>query len=146
MRDTIFTSNQPGGKTMTAGFWDDAEVICSYSRADALADGVLVDCSDLARKAGFKFPVALTSAVHADCVAWDNSKEKAYQDESGRLWDIFTMALCAIRKGSNTDRIAFSVLRVPRGGSRPSKVDLIMVIGPGDTPAPVITVMFPNED
>lgn len=128
-------------------FWEGAEVISSYSRADALADGVLVDVSELAREAGFKFPVALTSAVYSDCVAWDNAKEKAYQDESGRLWDIFTMALYTIRKGGrNTDTILFSVLRIPRGGKRPKNVALKMVIGPGDTPEPVITVMFPEED
>jgi hypothetical protein len=128
------------------GFWEGAEVIHVYSRADALADGVLVDVSELAREAGFKFPVALTSAVYNDCVAWDNAKEKAYQDESGRLWDIFTMALYTIRNGANTDAISFSVLRIPRGCKRPQKVDLRMVIGPGDTPEPVITVMFPHED
>ena len=34
--------------------WTDAEVIHVYTRAQALADGVLVDVSPLAREAGFK--------------------------------------------------------------------------------------------
>ena len=45
------------------GFWDDAEVISSYSRAQAIEDGVLVDVSTVAKEAGIKFPVAMTAAV-----------------------------------------------------------------------------------
>ena len=50
------------------GFWDDAEVIYAYTRAQALEDGVLVDASEIAREAGIGFPVALTRAVWANYV------------------------------------------------------------------------------
>jgi hypothetical protein len=40
-----------------------ADVIDAYSRAQALADGVLADVSPVAREAGIIFPVALTRAV-----------------------------------------------------------------------------------
>src|SRR3990172_13277670 len=40
-------------------------VIYSYSRADAINDGVLVDVSTLAKEAGIKYPVAVTARVHA---------------------------------------------------------------------------------
>jgi type I site-specific restriction endonuclease len=39
------------------------EPIHSYTRADAFADGYLVDVTDTAREAGFRFPVALTRAA-----------------------------------------------------------------------------------
>src|SRR6185437_8267129 len=39
------------------------EVIYSYTRAQAIADGVLVDVSETAKEAGFKYPVALTRMV-----------------------------------------------------------------------------------
>ena len=39
------------------------EVISSYSRAQAIEDGVLVDVSSVARAAGIKFPVAMTRTV-----------------------------------------------------------------------------------
>jgi hypothetical protein len=126
-------------------FWEGAEIIDVYSRADALADGVLIDVSELAKQAGFKFPVAITQAAHEDCVAWDSS-EKTPQDETGRLWDIFTMALYTIRKGVAGDTFLFRVLRVPMGGRRATYADLKMVIGPGDTPAPVMTIMLADED
>jgi hypothetical protein len=43
--------------------FDGMEIISSYSRAQALEDGVLIDISVLAREAGLKFPVAVTMAV-----------------------------------------------------------------------------------
>jgi hypothetical protein len=37
------------------GLWDDAKVISTYTRAQALEDGVLVDVSEMAKEAGIKF-------------------------------------------------------------------------------------------
>src|SRR4051794_4558851 len=37
------------------------EVIFAYTRADALADGVLIDVTDTAKEAGFRIPVAVTA-------------------------------------------------------------------------------------
>ena len=42
------------------------EPISIYTRAQAIEDGVLVDVSESAREAGFKFPVAVTRTVW-DC-------------------------------------------------------------------------------
>ena len=44
--------------------------VYTYTRAQALADGVLIDAGPLAREAGLRFPVALTGAAWQDCVAW----------------------------------------------------------------------------
>jgi len=51
--------------------FENAEVIDSYTRAQAIEDGVLIDVSNAAKEAGFRIPIALTTAVWADCVAWD---------------------------------------------------------------------------
>jgi hypothetical protein len=124
----------------------DAPVIHAYSRAQALADGALVDVSELARDAGFKVPVALTTKVWTDCVAWDQTREVAPQDETGRLWDVLTMAHMTARGRPDADRLTFSVLRIGSGHLRPSLVRLVLVIGPGDQGEPVITIMQPEED
>ena len=68
------------------------EAIHTYSRAQAIEDGVLVDVTETAKEAGFKFNTVVTRAVWEDCIAWNNSDEVAYQDESGRLWDVVFMA------------------------------------------------------
>lgn len=126
------------------------EPISIYTRAQALEDGALVDVSQVAGEAGFRVPVALTRAVWADCVEWTdtNSRHQTYQDEAGRLWDVLWMAFQRARRARGSDRVGFQLYRVPRGGRgvRPRLVSLDMVIGPGDSGEPVVTIMQPGED
>ena len=123
--------------------------IHTYSRAQAIEDGLLVDVSETASEAGFRHPVAMTRAAWEDCVEWseEDSRRQAYQDQSGRLWDVVWMAAQAARRGHG-DRLAFQLYRVPRGGRsvRPRLVTLHLHIGPGDNADPVITIMLPGED
>lgn len=126
------------------------KTIFVYTRAQAIADGALVDVSSQARDAGFRIPVVVTAAVWADCVAWSeaDSQRQVSQDEWARLWDVLWMASRAARRAQGAQRIAFSVNRVPRGGHgmRPRSVTLNLHIGPGDNAESVITILMPNED
>lgn len=129
--------------------FDETDIVFSYTRAQAIADGVLVDVSERAREAGFRIPVALTAAVWADAVSWNEADEKRareYQDESGRLWDVLHMACIAAGQSRNADRVAFTVFRAPRSGGKARPLKLAMLIGGGDHREPVITIMLPNED
>lgn len=124
-------------------------LIYTYSRADAIADGTLVDVSKMAREAGFRIPVAMTAAAWADCVAWSDtdSERQTLQDEAGRQWDVLWMAsLAALR--AQGERCLFQLYRVPRGGraTRPRLTSMHLHIGPGDAGEPVITILMPNED
>jgi hypothetical protein len=120
-------------------------VVFSYTRQQAIDDGVLVDVTKHAREMGFKYPVALTDTVYNDCVSWDNVDEPTYQDESGRLYDILWMAFLAARQSKESISF-FEVYRIPNGGSEPKPVKLKLHCGPGDQAEPVITIMFPHED
>ncbi len=126
------------------------DVIYSYTRAQALEDGYLVDVSEMAREAGLKVNTALTRAVWDDCVEWDDddSKRQTHQDQDGRLWDVLFMASMAARTNPNSSQILYQLYRVPRGGrgTRAKLVKLKLHIGPGDQGEPVITIMMPNED
>ncbi|WP_066260912.1 DUF6573 family protein [Hydrogenophaga flava] len=128
---------------------DTLPTIHSYTRADAIADGILIDATNMAREAGFKVPVALTAEVWNDCVTWteEDSKRQVLQDEAGRLWDVLWMAFVAARR-AHGDRISFQLYRVPRGGRgcRPRLTTLQLHIGPGDGMEPVITVLLPGQD
>ena len=126
--------------------WSDWQLISVYTRAQALADGSLVDASELARSAGFRLPVAVTAAAWADCIEWDQSRDGPGQDERGRLWDVLLLANVAARRCVRMARATLDLRRVPRGQELPELVELEMVIGPGDTPAPVLTIQFPGED
>lgn len=126
------------------------EPISTYTRAQALDDGMLVDVTEMAREAGFRLPVALTRAAFEDCVTWtdEDSKRQTYQDERGRLWDVLWMASIAARRNAGGDCCRFQLYRVPRGGRgvRPRLVTLEMHIGGGDDGEPVITIMQHGED
>ena len=127
------------------------DVISTYTRAQAIEDGQLIDVSETAREAGFTLPVAMTATVWADCIAWtdDDIEKQAYQDESGRLWDVLYMAYHGIRTSkASGDQLLYQLYRVPRDGHSTEAVlvTLKLIIGPGDTLEPVITILLPNED
>lgn len=127
------------------------EVISTYTRAQAIEDGVLIDTGSMAQEAGFKWPVAVTSAAWADCIAWteDDSDKQVYQDQSGRLWDVLFMASHAIRNGSGSgDRLLFKLYRVRRDGYSKEAIlaTLKLIVSPGDQGEPVITILLPDED
>ncbi|SCC95153.1 conserved hypothetical protein [Thiomonas sp. X19] len=134
------------------------EPISTYTRAQAIEDGQLIDLSTTAREAGIVWPVALTSAAWGDCVEWTDATEarKGYtgQSESGRLWDVVWMLSLAIRSAlrrgldASQQPLYYSLHRTPTAGRgvMPRLVQLKFVIGPGDDGRPVITVMLPGED
>ena len=128
------------------GFWDDAEVIYAYTRAQALEDGVLVDVSEMAKETGIKFPVALTSAVYDKYVEVPDGITG--QDEGGRLWDILWMLRCAARQ-CHRDTLHFQLYVRNHNRERLDYQDLVTlkaVCSPGDRGEPVITIMLPDED
>ena len=127
------------------------EVVSVYTRAQALADGVLIDAGPMAREAGFRWPVAVTAGVWADCVAWDDtdSERQTHQDQSGRLWDVLFMAAYAARANADAgSELLFELYRVPRDGqaTEAELTTLKLVVGPGDDGKPVMTILLPNED
>jgi hypothetical protein len=119
------------------------EPIFTYSRAQALEDGVLVDVSGTAVEAGIKFPVAVTRAV------WDRYVEVpegvSCQDQAGRCWDLCWMLRCAIYANRSGSIINYELF-VRNDNRRARRVELKAVCGPGDQAEPVITVLLPEED
>ena len=113
------------------------DVIYSYTRAQALEDGVLVDVSAMAKEAGFKYPVAVTAALWAQIQAIPK-RVAAYQDPTGRLWDVLWMCSRAARRNAKS-RLEFQVI-LDTEGTRKRYKTYLADIGPGDDAAPVITI------
>ena len=142
----------PDTRTDTAPQSQDWPVIHTYTRAEALADGVLVDVTATAKEAGFKVPTAVTASVFNECIEWteeDADQSRTYQDQAGRLWDVLYLA--AVKARSLRDRrqnqLLYELHVVPRPGhDHPRLRTLKLVIGPGDDAEPVATIMLPNED
>lgn len=132
------------------------EPIDVYTRAQALADGALVEVpAGIARESRFVVPVALTAAAWGDCVSWDDADTERtglIQDQTGRLRDVLTMARLAARRATGP-AVVFTVARLPRepqpfaeDGPEAEEVQLVMHTGPGDQGEQVITIMMPGED
>lgn len=125
------------------------EPVSIYTRADAIADALLIDISVTAREAGFRIPVAMTARAWDNCVAWTetDSQMQTTQDEAGRLWDVVWLA-SRIARNARGQRRPFQLYRVPRDGhaTRPALTALHLHIGPGDAGEPVITILMPDED
>jgi hypothetical protein len=141
---------QEDHQDLDAIFGEALNFISGYSRAQALADGVLVDVSEVAKEAGFRVPVALTTGVWERAVAWSaaDTARQTPQDESGRLWDVLWMAYVAARRASGGCQVPYQLHVVPRGGraTRARLLTLHMQIGPGDDGEAVITITLPGED
>lgn len=121
---------------------EETPVVFSYSRAEALADGTLRDAGQLARDAGFGFPVALTSAAWEKVVTVPTYA--LGESEGGRLWDVLNVLKWVVQD-SDADDVDFLVCVTSHSGGS-EEVPLRAVCGPGDDGEPVITVMLEGED
>lgn len=125
---------------------DFGEVVFTYTRAQAIADGVQVEVTKTAQEAGIRFPMFITRAVFDNYVAVPAGVTA--QDEAGRLWDLVWMTRFAIlRSKPGCDRLPVA-LYVRNDNTRSRLVKLVAQCGPLDIddPQPAITLMMPDED
>ncbi len=110
-------------------------VISSYSRAQAIEDGVLVEIKsdDFDGATLFKHPMVFTSALFSDLQRGKGSDEGTLR---GRVWDVCYMMTQGRSEGSDT---YFKVIV----GNR--TLALRGNCGPGDDAAPVMTCGFPED-
>ena len=116
---------------------DFGELIFSYTRAQALEDGVLVDVteSSACRGSGYRYPVALTIALHSDLTVGQGKSPETFD---ARLWDVLWMSSQAGKRVDGSD-VYFRV-KVGRRVLR-----LRANCGPGDNHEPVITIGYPED-
>lgn len=131
------------------------EVISSYSRSDAIRDGVLIEVpDDILKEAGIVFPVAVTDNLWSRYIEPDYLDALGGQSVSGRLWDLLWMFHLAARSGNgHSDRLSyrciFTVQKSLPGGvnlTDQERVTIVAVCGPGDHGEPTITLMLPGDD
>ncbi len=124
--------------------FNETDLIYSYTREQAIEDGVLVDVTSMAKEAGIKFHVAVTREVWGGYIVPDERSKPYGQSESGRLWDILWMFKkeAAKVKGPAMEFQVYLVM----GERRKNLIDFKAIAGPGDNGDPVITIMLPHED
>lgn len=124
----------------------DVEIISAYTRDQAIEDGFLVDVSDMAREAGFKWPVAVTRRVWDESVTPAPHDAQRGQSEKGRLWDILSMArLAAKANKDDRDPVLFQVIVLCDQKQKTVTLKLALSF---ESPqgGPCLTIMLPAED
>jgi hypothetical protein len=130
-------------------FSEQTEIISSYSRAEAIEDGVLVDMTQepfgsLAREAGIVWPIAMTATAFGEFVEFSNASGHSCQDIKGRWWDVVWMFRMTRREISSLDARWKLLVREPDGWLL--QKELKCVSGPADDGSPCLTFMLPDED
>lgn len=118
-----------------------------YTREQAIKDGVLIDVTETAKEAGWKFPVAVTCAVSSMINPSKEVSDKFGCDRQGRLWDVLWMGMVAAKRGKGGSELRYELI-LPTEPHHPfdHPVKLKAVCGPGDNAEPVVTIMLPEED
>lgn len=113
------------------------DFIFSYTRKQAISDGVLVDLSQFqVIREHWKLHLACTDAVWGII---EHAVKHDGKDIEGILHEISTLAKTRIgRDASDTLYVDCIIGREKRS--------LKLHCGPGDTAVPVLTLMLPNED
>lgn len=133
-------------KTNQQNPFEDAPIIFSYSRQQAIDDGVLVDLTSWARETGFRIPVACTHAVWTEYIEPSDDTAEMGQSQRGRAHDVLWMLYLAIKRSvPGQPALRYEVLFLNEQLEHET-VTLKAVCGPGDSGEPVMTIMQTHED
>ena len=123
----------------------DWNVIFSYTREQAIEDGVLIDVTEQAAQIGFKVNTCVTDHLYGDYLAPPAGLEGEGQSLEGRLHDLLFRTLIAAKSSSAGDRVEFDVLFLMKPG-RWDTVHVLAIMGPGDHGEPVLTITLPEDE
>ena len=97
-----------------------ATPVFTYTRQQALQDGLLIDVSADAQEAGFTIPMAVTRRVFENCIEWSEQdarkKPRGYQDQNGRQWDVIWMAAQSFTGDPTQTETVYQLRVLPRPG------------------------------
>lgn len=119
-------------------------IVFSYTRAQAIDDGVLIDVTAEAKGYVFKLPFAIGDKLYNRYVTPPPGLEGEGQSLSGRLHDLMTLAALSARKGLQPDQVVFEVLFLMKPGKH-EKVRCVLHVSPGDHGEPVLTLCLPED-
>ena len=115
-------------------------VVYSYTYAQALADSVLIDVTEIGKEVGFKLPVTITEALQNRLTPTKNEAVFG-QDYDSRLLNVLWVAAFTIKladRGTNT--VTFTVVQqeVDAKSGQPQNVELRLraVCGSGNEDKP----------
>ena len=120
------------------------DLVHTYTRAEALEDGILVDLNQFipVNESGYKYPVACTRTVW-EIIEKAVKNKKHGNDHKGIIWDILNMSRMNQKKRWETGAL-FQVLIT--GAAHRTIFMFKIECEAGDDLAPVFTISLPDED
>ena len=123
--------------------FDEVDLVHSYTRAQAFADGMLIALPEkLVKEAGIKFPVALTAGLWAELDPTEAEQRVLGQSIEGRLLDLLAVFQARARACSS-DRMTFGIIVQRVTGQ--DHLEVLSACGLGDDMNPAITLCLPGE-
>lgn len=123
----------------------DFEIIHTYTRAEAIQDGVLIDITTEAKEIGFKIPTAITSTLYNRYIVPPKGIEGEGQSISGRLHDTLMMIIYAAKDRWDGSMVECNIFYVMGEGPQLEKITFWAITSAGDEGEPVLTVMLPED-
>lgn len=121
-------------------------LVFTYTRREAIEDGILVDISKIATEAGIKYPAAITINLWNKYIKPTEELDAIGQSIDGRLWDLLLILRSAIKSSPDSSILYFDVLFLMAIGDEPKPKSIKAICHPGDQNEPVLTFMLPWED
>ena len=123
----------------------DMELVYVYTRAQAIADGVLHDVTEIAKLNGFSIPVAVTDTIFQKFLLPSPELVEYGQSYEARLLDVLMVLYFKIRslpRDHIGSRITFTVkFLMDAENGEYVEPELTADCGPGDHGEPVITIL-----
>lgn len=127
----------------------DFTVIHTYTRTQAIADGMLIDITPMAAEAGIALPTVVSANLYHGHVVPPTNTLDLGQSIEARLWDVL-MVLRASARQAEEYRIEFPVDfvsgRRANGFPTVETARVTAMVHPGDAGEPVITIMLPGDE
>ena len=116
------------------------DIISCYTRADAIADGVFIDVTDLAKQVGFIVPVAITSNLYHSHIKQEEEQATEYKTR------VFLMLMYrAIQEGKNQVDNRLSAY-ICFKDNEDTEVQAVMEATSPEDPSPAMNIMLPEDN
>lgn len=123
------------------------DFVYTYTRKQAIEDGVLIDITDTTNEMGFSFPIAITRAVWNGYIVPD--KKLKQQSSKSRLYDVISSLYFSIYHSPATRDLLFKTVFMMADKQLNyiyKTIRLKAISSAGDKGEPVITIMLPEEN
>jgi len=116
--------------------FENADIISTYTAQEAEDDGILVNVTEMAKEAGFKWTTRISRTVHELCTPPKSNKIQSYK---GRLWDVLFLAFIAIKRSKQNDGIVKYNVKIGR------KIETLWITIDGTMGEPAIHIITPSD-